>query len=186
MWTSAWSSTGSGVPCSLCTASLWAPTSSLQSECPSAGSALSAVHEVAGCWDALSQARDGGRTGVLDERTLSCMDMKSCPECFLSEQLWKRAMGHTQGDMQKEMGRWANNPSQGLGPLPSYPVMCPAQPGPGVNSAYLLPSSFSLGLYPHSRHRTESEFPRNSPRKVPGATVGLLLPNSILSSLPTP
>lgn len=93
--------------------------------------------------------------------------------------------GHTQGDAQKEMGRWANNPSQGLGPLPSYSAVCPARPGPSVNSAYLLSSSFSLGLYPHSRHRTESEFPRNSPRQVLGATVGLLLPNSVLSSLPT-
>lgn len=43
-----WSFTGSGVPCSLCTASPWAPTSSLQSECPSAGSALSATRELAG------------------------------------------------------------------------------------------------------------------------------------------
>ncbi len=31
MWMSAWSSTASGAPCSLCTASLWARTSSLQS-----------------------------------------------------------------------------------------------------------------------------------------------------------
>lgn len=66
------------------------------------------------------------------------------------------------------------------------PCDTPCTARPWCNSTNLLLSSFSLDVFPLSRSRTKSDFPRNSPRKVPGAMVGLHLPNSILSSLPTP
>lgn len=180
-WTSAWSSTGSGVPCSLCTASPWAPTSSRQSECPQPAP-VTAAHRWMGlvsprgalsCSDSRCGSR--GEMWILGERALLCVDTK----CY-SALYWNIHLGHAQGGRQ-EMS-WADNPA--LGPHLSYPVIHPAQPGLGVILYYLLLSSFSLGIYSLSRSRTEPYFPRNSPKKVSGAMV-LLLPNSVISPHPS-
>lgn len=67
---------------------------------------------------------------------------------------------------------------------PILPCDSPCTAWSGCNFAYLLLSTFSLGVHSLSRSRTEPVFPRNSPKEVPDVMI-LLLPNSILSCLPT-
>lgn len=84
---------------------------------------------------------------------------------------------YAQGNMKKKMGRWVQPKSEAR----SSSIMLGEAPCTGPDVILQVSLSFSLGVHPLSRDRTESDFP--PPRKVPGIMVGQLLPNSILSSL---